>query len=849
MRFSPGQNYGPYELVSPLGAGGMGEVWKARDTRLHRVVALKFPSAAFTDRAQREAQTIASLNHPNIATLYDVGPDYFVMEYVEGTPLRPTEDTRKLLDLAAQIADGLAAAHAAGIVHRDLKPDNILVTKTGRVKILDFGLARQSAASADATEAITLTQPGTVVGTVAYMSPEQARGQELDARSDQFSFGLILYELATGQRAFARETAPELMAAIIREPAPALPEQLPAPLRWTIDRCLAKDPADRYAGTRDLYLELRGMEGRLTQASRPADRPKRRTWLWAVACAAVPLLALLLWQLQASWRPDISRYRIVPFANEDYPEEHPSWSPDGRSIAYVSQTPDAYEVVVKDLDGSPPVVLAKSRNPIENLSWSADGSRIYYTPWGGVFWVGRAGGTPAQVAMFHRVYSSAVSPDGRSLAALETDAPENPGKRLLYIASPPEAAPRPVPGFAGACCFAPDSLAWSPDSSRLLVGFPTQHGQEIWLVNAKGGSRRLFESMGRWSADFSWLPGNRYAVISTDDDPGLHLLDTANGEMSSFLPSPTASEPSVAPGSGRIAFAQGARRFSMIEIPLNGGPPHPLLRSRLTLQYPNWARTSNQFLYVRGEEIVLHDRTSDSERVLISRRSFPETKGPIEFIEPMFSSDEKRITFNVRTAEGVGAWIVHTSGGVPVRLVAGTGQTSPTWSPDGNWLAYLTRKADGKPVVRKIRLGGGSQPVDLADYNCRPNWSPTGEWILCMVNPPSLAPRLISPDGKEVRELPRELTRPATWTHDGQAIYSVRGFTGEVEKFDLKTGAMTVVSHLPVTLRFNSRSGGGLQLSLSPDGKSLAGTVAASDGDIWILDGFEPPHFWDRLWR
>src|SRR3954452_11860687 len=230
MEMKPGTRIGPYELLAPLGGGGMGEVWKAHDSRLNRTVAIKSSHPQFIARFESEARAIAALNHPNIATLYDIGPDYLVMEYVEGPPIRPTDDIRKLLDLAVQIADGLTAAHAAGIVHRDLKPDNILVTKNGRVKILDFGLAKQNAAGAAATQAFTVTQPGAVMGTVAYMSPEQARGQELDARSDQFSFGLIIYELATGKRAFERATAAETMTAIIREDAAPLPDQLPAPL-------------------------------------------------------------------------------------------------------------------------------------------------------------------------------------------------------------------------------------------------------------------------------------------------------------------------------------------------------------------------------------------------------------------------------------------------------------------------------------------------------------------------------------------------------------------------------------------------------------------------------------------
>src|SRR5579871_4479634 len=203
----PGTRFGPYELLSAAGAGGMGEVWKARDTRVDRLVAIKISQRQFSERFEREARAIAALNHPNICALYDVGPDYLVMEYVDGAPIRPAPNVRKLLDLAVQIAGGLAAAHDRGITHRDLKPENILITNDGAVKILDFGLAKQSAVpEASAwTQAATLTVPGLVMGTVAYMSPEQARGLPLDARSDQFSFGVLLYELASGKRPFARD--------------------------------------------------------------------------------------------------------------------------------------------------------------------------------------------------------------------------------------------------------------------------------------------------------------------------------------------------------------------------------------------------------------------------------------------------------------------------------------------------------------------------------------------------------------------------------------------------------------------------------------------------------------------
>jgi serine/threonine protein kinase len=237
MSLTPGTRLGPYEILAIIGAGGMGEVYRARDGRLKREVAVKIlPLAAATDSSRRqrfefEARTVAALNHPNIVAIYDVGAEdgvsYIVSELIEGQPLRGSSlGLRKSLDCAVQIANGIAAAHAAGIVHRDLKPENIMLTRDGRVKILDFGLARLNAPpTADAaTETLTVqTEPGLVMGTVGYMSPEQVRGKEADPRSDIFSYGVILYEMLSGHRAFHGDTAVETMTAILKQEPPDLP--------------------------------------------------------------------------------------------------------------------------------------------------------------------------------------------------------------------------------------------------------------------------------------------------------------------------------------------------------------------------------------------------------------------------------------------------------------------------------------------------------------------------------------------------------------------------------------------------------------------------------------------------
>ena len=306
MALTPGTRLGPHEILAPLGAGGMGEVYRARDTRLGRELAIKILPAALASDPERlrllehEARAASALNHPNIVTIYEIGQSdsifYIAMELVEGSSLRDLVEAgplplRRLVSIAAQTADGLAKAHGAGIVHRDLKPENLMVSNDGFVKILDFGVAKLVPPQMEAgSDLSTASQEGTVgggvVGTIGYMSPEQASGKPLDFRSDQFAFGAVLYELATGARAFRRETPVQTLAAILEdepEPLASRNARVPAPFCWIVERCLSKDPRDRYASSRDLARDLAALRDRLSEApaegreSRPVTLPVPRT--------------------------------------------------------------------------------------------------------------------------------------------------------------------------------------------------------------------------------------------------------------------------------------------------------------------------------------------------------------------------------------------------------------------------------------------------------------------------------------------------------------------------------------------------------------------------------------------
>lgn len=394
-----GQTISHYQVLAKLGEGGMGVVWKGRDTLLDRPVAIKVLPADFCrDRSrilrfEQEARAAAALNHSGIASVYDAGEHegvrYIVSEFVEGRTLRVFLDEgllphRKAVDTAAQLAEALSVAHAAGIVHRDLKPENIMITREGRAKILDFGLARRMCrrGGSDQTATLTLTQDGQVVGTPGYMSPEQVRGETPDHRSDIFSLGLMLHEMLSGVRTFQRPTMAETLAAVVKEDPPALPASVGSALSAIVSHCLEKEPGNRFQSVHDLAFALRSGSGSSASVhALPLSRPRRRIFLLAGALAAGMLAGLLAgaWLL-AGPAIEVEKHRYSPIAVSSFTRSiaegggtgaaAPAWSPDGKSIVY-----SADGLRLQAIDGVESVPLTKGGfAPF----FSRDGSRIYY---------------------------------------------------------------------------------------------------------------------------------------------------------------------------------------------------------------------------------------------------------------------------------------------------------------------------------------------------------------------------------------------------------------------------------------------------------------------------------------
>ena len=891
----PDTAIGPYQILGQLGAGGMGEVYRALDPRIGREVALKLlPESLANDpdrrrRFEQEARLAASLNHPNVMAIYDVGleqhPPYIVSELVPGESLRGLiargpVPVRKAVDIAAQIASGLAAAHAAGIVHRDLKPDNVIVTPEGTAKILDFGVARLEAKAAPAGNAtMTIaanTAVGSVVGTAAYMSPEQARAQEIDYRSDQFSLGLVLYEMLAGKQAFERPSAVQTMSAIVEDDPPMIDRTLPSQLRLILQRCLAKEREDRYESTRDLARELSQLRDHFSEFTSTGQMPaapaagaarrKNRSWAIAGAALAAALVTWIVAQLpRDSGRVDLSRYKLTPFATALPSQTWPAWSPDGRSIAFFGTSTDQPpEVYVQAIDAPTAVAITGAGVNVHSWFrpfWTPDSRSVYFRcDTGGQEGFCRAPAGGGETVVVQRgALCAALSPDGRTLAMLVPDA--NFRLRLM-TASPPDAKPvlyepQPLPY---ALHYNNPSLTFSPDGKAILMAVALQgRGETVSLAPWPAGKVRTVFRDGfpfSFTPRVSWMPGSGKIIFSDSTaktNSEIFIADVTSGKYwPVFVQDRGAAAPSASPDGSRIAYESELSQADVIAVPLGDGPIKTLLGSFRTEQMADASQVSPQLVYVtdrRGtQEVWISSLAEGWDRPLFTPQDFQINGGTAEvFLGPAFSPDGRRVAVEAMGAKQNHIYTAFVSGGTPVRAttIEDGFETATSWSPDGKWISF--EHITGNSVqLAKVRPGSGEMPVNLGTItsNPVPAWSPTGEWIAACND--HNVPTLFSADGKASRPLPGNDCGPFAWSRDGKTLYQVR-FTPALFAVDVASGREQKLRDLTGLEPYTSMNPG-LHASLTQDGKSVVYTVNRLRQEIWILDGIQSPRAWyERL--
>lgn len=869
----------------------MGEVYRARDTRLNREVALKTLPPEFAadlgrrQRFEQEARAVAALNHPNIVGIFDTGTDgatsYIISELVTGDTLRALMSrgpvpVRKLLDVAAQIADGLAAAHAAKIVHRDLKPENIMLTPEGRVKILDFGLARQStipASTGDRTVTVYHSEPGMVVGTVNYMSPEQASGKPVDHRSDQFSFGLILYEMAAGKKAFEKRESVLTLSAILTEDPPPIEAKIPPPLRWIIDRCLAKEPEGRYESTRDLYQELRNVRDHLSETSTtqmppvtPGRLRVRSWWPWAgIALALIGGLAVGALFISSSG-PSLASYRFTPFAVDPEGQGSAVWSPDGKAVAYRGTVDGQSQVLIRYLDSPTPVQITKIPEGAVPIAWSPDGARIFFMSSrqpAGIWSVAAVGGEPESVMPLDG-RTRDIRRDNQALVVFRAG-PD--GVSSLWVSAPigsPLTPYSPAP-FATKDVYNAPQVRFSPDGSKVLLYLRGDRTRDqAWLMPYPADARRpprvILQNLptSGGTPTFSWMPDNRRIAVSfqASQDAPTHLwiADTDSNDMRPLtIGGSDELGPAVSPDGRKIVYVEGRADFDVMSVSFDKPEARRFVGTDRDELTPAWAANVPRLAYVTNRngaiEIWVHNGDG-SDRPIVSARDFP--PGTTQwFMTPSPSPDGNRVVYvRVEQVGNSWLWISSLSGGSPVRLTVrekGT-EFGGSWSPDGNSFVFLAVQ-EGAFSLMKVKTTGQATPVLLKSGvdGALPSWSPNGDWITFHKGDRW---SLISRDGKTERSLGQAQTENLAFSKDGKRLYGIRDEPRREVLFwlDVTTGTKTDLGDIGKDSPPRSSLNPGIRFSLAPDGKSFVYPSARIRANLWMLEGFnEQPSLLERL--
>jgi Tol biopolymer transport system component len=887
---APGTKLGHYEILSPLGAGGMGEVFRARDARLGRDVAVKviaFADASEPDRLRRfeqEARAVAAINHPSILSVFDVGATdqglpYVVFELLEGETLRRRMagqplPLRKAADWAAQVARALGAAHERGIVHRDIKPENVFVTRDGHVKVLDFGLAKlvHGESAAGGTEEPTLsdlTEPGAIVGTAAYMSPEQVRGTQSDARSDIFSLGAVLYELVTGRRAFIAETAAETMSAILRlDPPPLSSDAGPVPpdLERVVRRCLEKRPEERFQSARDLAFALESLSSSgasLVGPRRLASVPWRRT-LAGAALVALGAIAATLWlKGQPPARPE-ERVRfpvtLPPGASFDASPigTHIAVAPDGRQVAFVAAAAGRLtRLWLRRLDELQARPLEGTENAVSPF-WSPDGRFLAFFSEGRLRKVSAQGGSPETLC------DTAFAVSG----------------------------------------------TWNTEGTILFSQFAGPNGG-LWRVSASGGApERVRTDAGDLESWPQFLPDGRHFLFLTGaiglsaqaaqkalGEPALLHAGSLDSPVSKRL-LPVDSRATYVAG-GRLVFA---RSGSLMTVPFDvqqqkvQGEATPLGE---TVVYHRAAGSALFSTSPDGRALVFVPPPAPSQLTWFDRAGRPagSVGEPAHIFGVRLSPDGRKAAahvFDLRKG-GRDIWVDDLARGVRSRLTSDSPDTMfPIWDPRGERIAYASARGGLPPqvYVRDAASSGVEQLLlDAPGIRFPRDWSADGRrialedfmsdrrarvqlWLLTPGPPASVAPFMhgtankydpqFSPDGGSLAYTSEETGRPEVfvaaldetsrrqvsskggsqprWRRDGRELFYISQ-DGELVAVSLTPGRELSVGQSrplfsPPVRSTGMMTGYGTQYDVSADGERFLFSVLSTQSEasfVWLL--------------